>query len=242
MEAPRYKTLKDGVINGALHFAGTEVKNFYGWPREGELEPLNIAASAIFNYFSRNRTQAFLPKSPWDAAAGRFYLPGMLHHIRGRRFPPAVSASEAPASAPRYRMLSYDGEEFAGKRIAYKEIFSFFGWPEFGMRAEPVNHAAKAVVKYYEANQGHPALPPSPFNQFDDALWLPQLPELAVPEERPRREFHSEPYPKELTPSAWSGKNPELPVATISPRAMAEIRREASRKPFSGAATGPRPR
>ena len=198
---PTYRIKNDAVIGGALYLKGAIVKNHNGWPNQN-LEPLDDAASTITEYFRTYGNEPFLPDTPYDARSGQIYLPGQLPNVRGRSFPPAIEPDDAPARMPRYRMRSSNGAEFGSKRIGYGTVFAYAGWPELTMSIAPANEEARAVLAYFEANHSRPYFPLSPFNLFDNTLWLPQLPEPEVDDPRPA--YVTAPSPKGFTPPPWT--------------------------------------
>jgi hypothetical protein len=99
-----------------------------------------------------------------------------------------VPADEALPKMPRYLLTGegsldltdrmetgkFTGVRF-GKHIASRgEEIIFCGWPTSMFR--PLNEAAIAIAAYYEANRNNRALRSCAWNAFDDAPFLPELP------------------------------------------------------------------
>ena len=233
---PRYRTTATVFVNGTQWGAGGEF-SFRGWPKaDMHLQPINEAAKKISDYYDRRKYEPSLPPSPVDARTGKIFLPGMLPYLRSRNFPPAMSAIDAPAGMPIYVAL-WDAE-FGGKLIKQGEKFGFGGWPELAMNIKPANAAAKRVMAFLEKYDPEkcPNLPVSPYNFFDGSLWLPEPPEPVPDDNQP---VHRAPPRLSPPPIATTA---ESHPRVISDVAIAAIRRDADRKPFAGAALGPRER
>jgi len=88
VEPPRYRVIaKDGAfVNGRMQPHGSEVP-FDGWPKLYELAPANISAERIQRYYSKGQMMPGFPRSPWSAALGGYYLPGLLQKF-GASLPP----------------------------------------------------------------------------------------------------------------------------------------------------------
>jgi hypothetical protein len=72
-----------------------------------------------------------------------------------------------------------------GKRdVARGEGVTFLAWPSNAMAA--ANDAAERVVEYLRCNYAHPDFPICPWNEYDHALWLPQLAASEKPDTRPQ--------------------------------------------------------
>ena len=205
---PRYRVIADAFMaNGSLCLKGATVRHD-AWPDLQKLAPADDDARAITEYFRVHRHEAFLPRSPFDARTQKIYLPGQLPSVRGRGFPAAVDEREASPSIPRYKMTSPYGQQFGGKHIPEDAEFAFLGWPEIGMRVEPVNNEAKAVVAYFAEFGSLPHFPVSPYNCFDGSLWLPALGEPASDE---NRWPFATPAPRGHTPPPWTS-TPKVPA------------------------------
>jgi hypothetical protein len=168
---PRYR-IKTAIayVGGAPWPLGAEV-DFRGWPNERELSPLDDAAKRIFRYWKARRSDPGFPRSPVDAKSGLIYLPSHLPTIQGTWLPAASDRDDLP-DAPRYIVNS--GHKFGGRVYEQGAEIVYLAWPvKWSMK--PNNAAARAVVDYMEAH-GETELPPAPFNEFDDALWLPNEP------------------------------------------------------------------
>jgi hypothetical protein len=134
------------------------VVEWVGWPTPW-MEPVDEAAKRIADYVQRNGS--FKPHSPIDQASGTYYLPaGGLRD--GDGILPAM---------PIYRSAS--PFEWQGRSIAAGVPLCWLSWPTWVL--DPVNEAAHRVRAYWERHHRDTRLPRSPWNEFDDSLWLPEL-------------------------------------------------------------------
>ena len=187
MEAPKYRTRVPCHVNCVMWDAGAVV-GLQGWPKgdlANKLEPVNEAAKRIVAWFHRNAGDAFMPQSPWDSEHGRYYLPATSKDTRGGRVHPVKNPL---SSMPHYRArIASDG-------IWLPDEFAFLGWPQLGMALTPANEPAERVVAYFEMNAGNPAMLASPWNQYDDELFLPML--KAGPVKGRTTETGQRPFPR----------------------------------------------
>lgn len=168
---PIYRTTAEPTyVNGAPHHAGAEV-NFHQWPRES-LEPVNEPARRIIAYFQKHRFDGFLPRSPFDADHRRFLLPAHLPGLPTRRKPslPAAVSPGMPLYRTRIEM------PFGHRVVAAGEVIALLAWPTVDMHLVPVNYEAQRVVDYFEINEKNPRLLPAPWDEFEETLFLPDLP------------------------------------------------------------------
>ena len=184
-EAPRYRvTAEHAIINSVIYPRDSEF-GWSGWPREfaDRVEPINDAASRIFDYWRRHASDPHAPRSPFDSRLGLIFLPALTHcDPRGEWNPPLPA--KPTAGMPTY--TTSNPANFGKRAVPPGEVFAFLGWaePRFGLT--PQNEAAHRVVSYFEANAGKPYFPPSCWNDFTDALHLPDLPEPTPMPNAPR--------------------------------------------------------
>jgi len=158
-ERPRYRVVKaEGVYaNGQVYPKGAEIQ-FDGWPRQSDLEPLNLPAQRIARYHrKRHAAWGGLPPTPWSAADKDFWLPGLPLQIAGCEPAGFVRDDQVDPSLP--AMPEYEltllrwiaKQQFqAGERVRW------IGWPEDDMTA--VNEPARQVAAYFAEHRDHPNL------------------------------------------------------------------------------------
>jgi hypothetical protein len=174
--------IADLVVINAPFGKGAEV-DFLGWPKRSELEPINVAAQRVADYYNKRRTHPCLPKTPWNNDLKAINLPAVLpasapetrHAEAGSRLPNPV-VKDPTEDMPRYRARY--GMRVGKYHVDQGMFFHFLGWPEDGM--DPDNTPAERVVLYFGENRGNPKLLPSPWCEFISGLLLPKLP--AAPE------------------------------------------------------------
>lgn len=180
-------TATDGVFVGGLMRRMGEEVIADSWPQPG-LEPANSTARSIAAYYRRWQAVPFFPKSPWNAALGTYYLPGILPRV-GRSLPPSPfnpqgseilglvpegDVDRSLPAMPEYRMLL--GKQRIGRRdLSQGEQFFFVGWPVAKMMAA-VNAPAHQVVAYFAKHHDNPKLLGSPWC-WARGLALPALEE-----------------------------------------------------------------
>jgi hypothetical protein len=163
-EPPKYKVLKFVAFSGIPYKEGAELVGHTLWPLPHELEPLNEGARRCADFWAKYHGCRNFPDRPYDwRLMGQFYLPGSLGWQGRGTLPDFIAIENAPEGAPMY------------KASARNDRFVFFGWPDQYWRA--ASSSAERVVAYLAENVNHPILPLSPWNCFDNSLWLPELPE-----------------------------------------------------------------
>jgi hypothetical protein len=175
---PKYRTTRDNVlIDSMLYDKGAE-REIAGWPPRGPilsgaLVPADDAARRITQYFAKKWMDPWLPKAP-HRDGGKFFLPATAAAKSWRHeFPAAVAPEDERPGMPRYRVANEN--RFGRQHYAAGAEFAFLGWPEAAFGLSPLNEPACALADYFETNREHPDLPASPWNLFDDSLYLPSL-------------------------------------------------------------------
>jgi hypothetical protein len=111
-QLPRYRMLSETGFIAGVPRRRFDQFNFEGWPKGARLEPLNAAAKKIASYYEKNRTEAFLPKTPFNKELGQFYLPAYLRPAvagyspgseYGAHLPTPIDIDDARPGMPRYR-------------------------------------------------------------------------------------------------------------------------------------------
>jgi len=170
---PRYRVTKDCVVGSVLYMAGAEFR-WDGWPvtpaGDDAIEAANEAGARILRYWRKHRQTPGCPSSPYATKHGRFYLPAQIQDPHVTRLPGVPEA--ATDEMPRYRAvrpirLGKDTME-AGQEFAYT------AWPPTDLA--PSNDAAEAVTAYLRENVGNPNILPSPWCEFVQDVFLPELP------------------------------------------------------------------
>jgi hypothetical protein len=165
-EPPKYKVLKFVAFGGIPYKKDAVIERHVLWPMPHELEPLNEGAQRIADFWAKHHGCRNFPDRPYDwRLTHRYYLPGDLGWQGRGTLPPFIAIEDAPEGAPMY------------KASARNDQFVFFGWPDQYWQA--ASSSAEKIVRYLaEAeNATNPMLPLSPWNCFDNSLWLPELPE-----------------------------------------------------------------
>jgi hypothetical protein len=162
IEAPVYRARRYFTAGGIGWKEGEIVERFTGWPT-GALEPQNLGAERICEFFSKHQNCRSLPDRPFDwRGTQKFYLPYLLYVDRGW----------LPEFLERYGAPMYRADIQFADRTRSGEV-TFLGWPRDHYK--PANKAAEKVIQYLESAGNRP-LPLSPWDEYSRSLWLPALP------------------------------------------------------------------
>ena len=172
--SPLYLTKVACYVNCNLYPPDSAVR-VLAWPNTTELEPLNESARKIVAYYQRRRLDPFLPSTPFDRGSGRIYLPAMLtlacvDEPSWPHLPP--QPDPVLPSMPLYKVTGH--KVMVGRdHVERGATVVYLGWPRLFM--EPANEVAQRIVEWVASAKGRINLPPSPWNDFDNELWLPNF-------------------------------------------------------------------
>ena len=170
-QPPRYELIspddREFVTFNCMPARVGRVVDFFGWPEIRTMKAVNEPARRIYEFAKIHQFNNARPLTPQDAIGGAIYLPVL---VGGYREGQAVTTGMPRYIAPNHNF------ELRGRFVPMGQEFAWVAWPAFGL--ESANEAAARVVDYLEANREHPRLPLSPWNDYDNSLWLPDLPEI----------------------------------------------------------------
>jgi hypothetical protein len=194
MESPRYRTTRVTHRGGIPYKAGVEIR-VSGWP-SNDVEPLNESAKRIMDWLGRFGRHPLKPVTPHNDLVGHLYLPGVLPNFGAPRvFNPIfdkpknstispVRESEVVEGMPRYKSSQ---DQLLGKTsVPAGTEFCFLGWPLDSFTA--TNKPANEVKAYHVENYDNPALLPSPWCHYAQAVVLPTLPPVKDEKKERKRE------------------------------------------------------
>ena len=145
---------------------GTVVE-FLGWPDLLHMEPTNEPARRIYKFQKAHQFDSAKPPVPHDPIGGAIYLPVLVDGYR--------EGKNATPEMPRY-IARNRNVDLRSRVIPVGMEFAWVSWPIFGIEAsQRTSGTCRRISRC--ANREHPRLPISPWNDFDDTLWLPDLPE-----------------------------------------------------------------
>ena len=149
--------------------------------------------SASSNYFVEVPAQLRIPADESARSADRHRFPAAVldDGIEPESFPATRSTRRARTTTCRRYVSAGQLNTIRRRHVRRRHVRSprclagsrvaFLGWPHFGMGSSRRMKRPSASSEYFETWGGHPRLPPSPWNLFDDALYLPKLPSVRLP-------------------------------------------------------------
>ena len=166
MEAPRYKTVRVIAPMGIPYALGAEIRTIAGWPKPGDVEPVNEAARRIM-YYNGPARDGGMYSVPHNPLLNKTFLPAA-----------PVVVDDVIAGMPLYTVSenrSVDVHPRGSVRCVAGKPFAFLGWPADYLA--PANEPAEKVTAYFAANKDNPELLLSPWCMYEQTVVLPDLPE-----------------------------------------------------------------
>lgn len=170
---PQYRLVPQPGHSHVVHLGIVDrpgrVVEWVGWPTAW-MEPADEPARKIAAYAKQHGQMK--PMSPRDERAGEFYLPafGLREGDDVVLGMPVYETERAPF-------------EWQGRTILAGTPLCWLSWPAWALH--PVNEPAQRVREYFERHHRDPRLPRSPWNEYTNATWLPELRSRAAAARQP---------------------------------------------------------